>query len=47
MSARLLDTPLEHITLSFDGATKESYEYYRKGAQIREGAGQLRRASRA
>ncbi|HYL35567.1 MAG TPA: radical SAM protein [Bryobacteraceae bacterium] len=32
--ARLLDTPLEHITLSFDGATKESYEYYRKGASF-------------
>ena len=31
---RLLDTPLEHITLSFDGATKESYEYYRKGAKF-------------
>ena len=32
--ARLLDTPLEHITLSFDGATRESYEYYRKGAKF-------------
>ena len=32
--ARLLATPLEHITLSFDGATKESYEYYRKGAKF-------------
>lgn len=32
--ARLLDTRLEHITLSFDGATKESYEYYRKGARF-------------
>jgi len=32
--ARLLDTPLEHVTLSFDGATKESYEYYRKGAKF-------------
>jgi radical SAM protein with 4Fe4S-binding SPASM domain len=32
--ARLLETPLEHITLSFDGATKESYEYYRKGARF-------------
>jgi radical SAM protein with 4Fe4S-binding SPASM domain len=32
--ARLLDTPLEHITLSFDGATKGSYEYYRKGANF-------------
>jgi radical SAM protein with 4Fe4S-binding SPASM domain len=31
----LLDEgPLEHITLSFDGATKESYEYYRKGASF-------------
>lgn len=31
---RLLDTPLEHITLSFDGSTKESFEYYRKGARF-------------
>jgi radical SAM protein with 4Fe4S-binding SPASM domain len=31
---RLLNTPLKHITLSFDGATKESYEYYRKGAKF-------------
>ena len=27
-------TPLEHITLSFDGSTKESFEYYRKGARF-------------
>jgi radical SAM protein with 4Fe4S-binding SPASM domain len=32
--ARILDSPLQHITLSFDGATKESYEYYRKGANF-------------
>jgi radical SAM protein with 4Fe4S-binding SPASM domain len=31
---KLLTTPLEHITLSFDGATKESFEYYRKGAKF-------------
>jgi radical SAM protein with 4Fe4S-binding SPASM domain len=31
---KLLATPLEHITLSFDGATKESFEYYRKGARF-------------
>ncbi|MBI1788168.1 MAG: radical SAM protein [Acidobacteria bacterium] len=31
---RLLDTPLQHITLSFDGATKESFEFYRKGARF-------------
>lgn len=31
---KLLDTPLEHITLSFDGSTKESFEYYRKGAKF-------------
>lgn len=31
---RLLATPLRHITLSFDGSTKESYEYYRKGARF-------------
>ena len=33
-SARLLETPLEHITLSFDGASKETFEYYRKGARF-------------
>jgi radical SAM protein with 4Fe4S-binding SPASM domain len=33
-SARLLDTPLEHITLSFDGATRESFEFYRTGARF-------------
>ena len=31
---RLLDTNLEHITLSFDGSTKESFEFYRKGAKF-------------
>ena len=34
LAARLLESPLEHITLSFDGATKESFEYYRKGARF-------------
>jgi radical SAM protein with 4Fe4S-binding SPASM domain len=33
-SARLLASPLEHITLSFDGSTKSSYEFYRKGAKF-------------
>src|SRR5947209_7495570 len=33
-STRILDSNLEHITLSFDGATKESFEYYRKGARF-------------
>ncbi len=33
-AARLLDTPLEHITFSFDGATKETFEHYRKGARF-------------
>ncbi|HUQ92968.1 MAG TPA: radical SAM/SPASM domain-containing protein [Bryobacteraceae bacterium] len=33
-AARLLSGPLKHVTLSFDGATKESYEYYRKGARF-------------
>jgi radical SAM protein with 4Fe4S-binding SPASM domain len=33
-SARILDSRLAHITLSFDGATKESYEFYRKGAKF-------------
>src|SRR5262245_8989874 len=27
--ARILDSTLDHITLSFDGSTKESFEYYR------------------
>ena len=31
---RILDSPLAHITLSFDGYTKESFEYYRKGAKF-------------
>jgi len=31
---KLLATGLDHITLSFDGATKESFEYYRKGARF-------------
>src|SRR4051795_11766231 len=33
-AAKLLETPLEHITLSFDGSTKESFEFYRKGAKF-------------
>jgi len=33
-AARLLDSPLAHITLSFDGATKETFEHYRKGARF-------------
>ena len=33
-SRRLLATGLEHITLSFDGSTKESFEFYRKGAKF-------------
>ncbi len=31
---RVLASPLKHITLSFDGSTKESYEFYRKGAKF-------------
>ena len=31
---RLLRSPLEQITLSFDGATKETFEFYRKGAKF-------------
>src|SRR6202158_283361 len=34
MAARLLEAPLAHITLSFDGASKETFEYYRKGARF-------------
>ncbi len=33
-AGRLLASSLEHVTLSFDGATKESFEYYRKGARF-------------
>jgi radical SAM protein with 4Fe4S-binding SPASM domain len=33
-SDRLLSTGLDHITLSFDGSTKESFEFYRKGARF-------------
>ena len=33
-AARLLDSPLEQLTLSFDGATKETFEFYRKGANF-------------
>src|SRR3984893_7521015 len=33
-SRKLLATRLEHLTLSFDGATRESYEFYRKGARF-------------
>jgi len=33
-AARLLDSSLAHVTLSFDGATKESFEFYRKGARF-------------
>lgn len=32
--AKILDSTLAHITLSFDGSTKESFEYYRKGAKF-------------
>jgi radical SAM protein with 4Fe4S-binding SPASM domain len=31
---KLLDSPLAHITLSFDGASKETFEHYRKGAKF-------------
>ncbi len=31
---RILKSTLEHITLSFDGSTKESFEFYRKGAKF-------------
>jgi radical SAM protein with 4Fe4S-binding SPASM domain len=33
-AARLLDSTLAHITLSFDGASKETFEHYRKGARF-------------
>jgi radical SAM protein with 4Fe4S-binding SPASM domain len=34
MAEKLLGTPLAHITLSFDGASKETFETYRKGAKF-------------
>jgi radical SAM protein with 4Fe4S-binding SPASM domain len=34
MADKLLRTPIEHITLSFDGASPETFEYYRKGARF-------------
>jgi radical SAM protein with 4Fe4S-binding SPASM domain len=34
MATRLLGSPLEQITLSFDGSSKESFEFYRKGAKF-------------
>jgi radical SAM protein with 4Fe4S-binding SPASM domain len=49
VSARILASPLEHITLSFDGATKESFEFYRKGARfevVRENFVRLARMKR-
>jgi radical SAM protein with 4Fe4S-binding SPASM domain len=33
-AAKLLDSRLQHITLSFDGASKETFEHYRKGARF-------------
>jgi radical SAM protein with 4Fe4S-binding SPASM domain len=33
-AGRVLDSPLEQITLSFDGARKETFEFYRKGASF-------------
>src|SRR3954454_10979400 len=33
-SGKVLDSPLEQITLSFDGAKKETFEFDRKGAKF-------------
>jgi radical SAM protein with 4Fe4S-binding SPASM domain len=33
-AARILDSTLAHITLSFDGASTKTFEYYRKGARF-------------
>jgi MoaA/NifB/PqqE/SkfB family radical SAM enzyme len=33
-AGRVLDSPLEQITFSFDGAKKETFEFYRKGANF-------------
>ncbi len=34
MADRVLSSPLAHITLSFDGFSKETFEFYRKGAKF-------------
>ena len=34
VAERLLNSPLEQITLSFDGASKDTFEFYRKGAKF-------------
>jgi radical SAM protein with 4Fe4S-binding SPASM domain len=34
VAERVLASPLERITLSFDGAIKETFEFYRKGANF-------------
>jgi radical SAM protein with 4Fe4S-binding SPASM domain len=34
LAVRVLASPLEQITLSFDGATKETFEFFRKGARF-------------
>jgi MoaA/NifB/PqqE/SkfB family radical SAM enzyme len=50
---RILASPLAHITLSFDGYGKETFEYYRKGANFERVRGnfvrfcQLKHARRA
>src|SRR5262249_34739764 len=46
VSARVLDSPLEQITLSFDGAKKETFEFYRKGAKFEKVRGNLVRFAR-
>src|SRR5437016_7998587 len=33
-AARILDSPLEQMTLSFDGYKKETFEFFRKGARF-------------
>ncbi|MCU1237574.1 MAG: Radical domain protein [Candidatus Solibacter sp.] len=33
-AGKVLDSPLEQITLSFDGFKKETFEFYRKGAKF-------------
>ncbi len=45
-AARLLDSPLSHITLSFDGYSKETFEFYRKGAKFERVRGNFLRFCR-
>jgi radical SAM protein with 4Fe4S-binding SPASM domain len=46
LSARVLDSTLDQITLSFDGFRKETFEFYRKGAKFEKVRDNFRRFAR-